>query len=41
MLEKIILPTCAEKGVPFAMMIGSHRVNPALRDAGDMAARRM
>ena len=36
-LEKIILPVCAEKNLPFAMMIGSKRaVNPALRDAGDM-----
>ena len=37
MLEKVVLPVCAEKGLPFAMMIGSRlRVNPALRDAGDM-----
>ena len=36
-LEKIILPVAAERGLPFAMMIGSRlRVNPALRDAGDM-----
>jgi len=36
-LEKIILPVCAERGLPFAMMIGSRlRVNPALGDAGDM-----
>jgi hypothetical protein len=36
-LEQVILPTCAERGLPFAMMIGSRlRVNPALRDAGDM-----
>jgi hypothetical protein len=36
-LEKIILPVCAERNLPFAMMIGSRRaVNPALRDAGDM-----
>ena len=35
--EKIILPVCAERGLPFAMMIGSRlRVNPALGDAGDM-----
>jgi hypothetical protein len=35
--EKIILPVCAERGLPFAMMIGSRlRVNPALNDAGDM-----
>jgi hypothetical protein len=36
-LERIILPTCAERGLPFAMMIGSRlRVNPGLREAGDM-----
>jgi hypothetical protein len=36
-LEKVVLPTCAERGLPFAMMIGSRlRVNPALREAGDM-----
>jgi hypothetical protein len=37
MLEKVVLPVCAERGLPFAMMIGSRlRVNPALQDAGDM-----
>ena len=37
MLERVILPTCAERGLPFAMMIGSRlRVNPGLREAGDM-----
>ena len=36
-LEKIVLPVAAERGIPFAMMIGSRlRVNPALGDAGDM-----
>ncbi len=36
-LEKIILPVAGERGMPFAMMIGSRlQVNPALRDAGDM-----
>lgn len=36
-LEKVILPVCAERGLPFAMMIGCRRgVNPPLRDAGDM-----
>ena len=36
-LEQIILPVAAERGLPFAMMIGSRlRVNPALGDAGDM-----
>lgn len=37
MLEKVILPVCAERGLPFAMMIGSRlKVNPSLGDAGDM-----
>lgn len=36
-LERAILPVCAERKLPWAMMIGSRlRVNPALRDAGDM-----
>src|SRR5207247_3636533 len=36
-LEQVVLPVCAERDLPFAMMIGSKlRVNPALRDAGDM-----
>src|SRR5262249_36959373 len=40
MLEKVILPTCAERGLPFAMMIGSKlRVNPGLRDGGDMVGK--
>jgi hypothetical protein len=40
MLEKVILPVCAERGLPFAMMIGSRlRVNPALGDAGDMSGK--
>lgn len=40
MLEKVILPTCAERGIPFAMMIGSRRgVNPPLQGAGDMGGR--
>jgi hypothetical protein len=39
-LEKAILPVCAERGLPFAMMIGSKmRVNPALGDAGDMVGK--
>jgi hypothetical protein len=39
-LEKAILPVCAERGLPFAMMIGSRmRVNPALGDAGDMVGK--
>lgn len=40
MLEKVVLPVCAERGLPFAMMIGSRRgVNPALQDAGDMCGK--
>ncbi|QNN21704.1 glucuronate isomerase [Planctomycetales bacterium ZRK34] len=36
-LTQAVLPACAERNLPFAMMIGSARgVNPALRDAGDM-----
>src|SRR5206468_3570348 len=36
-LEQIILPVCEERGLPFAMMIGSRmRVNPGLREGGDM-----
>jgi hypothetical protein len=36
-LEQIVLPVCAERNLPFAMMIGSNlRVNPALHEAGDM-----
>jgi hypothetical protein len=35
--SRIILPVCAERGLPFAMMIGSLRgANPPLRDAADM-----
>jgi hypothetical protein len=38
-LEKVVLPTCAERGLPFAMMIGSKRqVNPGLRGGGDVGA---
>jgi len=40
MIEQVVLPVCAERGLPFAMMIGSRlRVNPALGDAGDMVGR--
>lgn len=36
-LEQVILPVCAERKLPFAMMIGSRRAaNPDLQDAGDM-----
>jgi hypothetical protein len=35
--EQIILPVCAERNLPFAMMIGCRRgANPPLRDAADM-----
>jgi hypothetical protein len=34
--EKIIMPVCQERNLPFAMMIGSNlQVNPGLRDGGD------
>jgi hypothetical protein len=37
MLTQVVLPVCAERGIPFAMMIGSERqVNPSLAGAGDM-----
>ena len=40
MLEKVVLPVCAERNLPFAMMIGSRRgVNPALQDAADMGGK--
>lgn len=36
-LEKVILPICAHRNLPLAVMIGSRRrVVPSLRDAGDM-----
>ncbi|TWT97653.1 hypothetical protein Pla108_18050 [Botrimarina colliarenosi] len=36
-LSEVVLPVLAERGLPFAMMIGSQlQVNPSLRDAGDM-----
>jgi hypothetical protein len=36
-LDQVVLPVCAERGLPFAMMIGSRLgVNPALGSAGDM-----
>lgn len=39
-LEKAILPVCAERGIPFAMMIGATtRVNPDLREGGDMVGK--
>jgi hypothetical protein len=34
--EKIVMPVCAERNLPFAMMIGSNlQVNPGLKDGGD------
>ena len=41
-IEDILMPTLAERGLPWAMMIGSRfrtQVNPALRDAGDMCGK--
>jgi hypothetical protein len=36
-MRQIVLPALAERDLPFAMMIGSKlRVNPGLRDGGDM-----
>lgn len=36
LIEQVILPTCREHGLPFAMMVGVRRgVNPVLGDAGD------
>ncbi len=36
LIEQVVLPTCREHGLPFAMMIGVRRgVNPLLGDAGD------
>ncbi len=36
-IERCLLPVLAERGLPWAMMIGSTaRVNPTLREAGDM-----
>jgi hypothetical protein len=39
-LAQVVLSVCAERNLPFAMMIGSKlRVNPALVDAGDMCGK--
>jgi hypothetical protein len=39
-IEQILMPVCAERKLPWAMMIGSKlRVNPALQDAGDMVGK--
>jgi hypothetical protein len=39
-LQKAVLPVCADRGIPFAMMIGSKmRVNPDLHEGGDMVGK--
>jgi hypothetical protein len=39
-LAEVLLPVLSERRLPFAMMIGSRlRVNPRLREAGDMSGR--
>ena len=36
LIREVVLPTCREHNIPFALMIGvSRQVNPDLRDAGD------
>jgi hypothetical protein len=36
LIREVVLPTCQQHGIPFALMIGvSRRVNPALGEAGD------
>jgi len=36
LIREVVLPTCHQHNIPFALMIGvSRQVNPALRDAGD------
>lgn len=38
MMERVVLPVCAERNFPLALMIGSRpKVNPGLGDAGDMS----
>lgn len=40
MLDQAVLPVCRERKLPMALMIGSRlRVQPQLRDAGDMVGR--
>jgi hypothetical protein len=40
MLQKVVLPVCAERNLPSAMMMGSvMRVNPGLREGGDMCGK--
>ena len=36
LIREVVLPTCIQHNIPFALMIGvSRQVNPALKDAGD------
>jgi hypothetical protein len=36
LIREVVLPTCRQHQIPFALMIGvSRQVNPALKDAGD------
>lgn len=38
--EKVIMPVCEERNLPFAMMIGSRvQVNPSLGDGGDVVGK--
>jgi len=40
LIRKCLMPVCAERKLPWAMMIGSRlQVNPALKDAGDMVGK--
>ena len=40
MIERVLMPVLEERGLPWAMMIGSRlQVNPALKDAGDMVGK--
>ncbi|MBL4701436.1 MAG: hypothetical protein JKX85_09280 [Phycisphaeraceae bacterium] len=39
-IRDILMPLCADLGLPWAMMIGSRmQVNPSLKDAGDMVGK--
>ena len=39
-IRDCLMPVCADRGLPWAMMIGSRlRVNPVLEDAGDMVGK--
>ena len=42
LIREVVLPTCLEHDIPFALMIGvSRQVNPALKDAGDSSNTRL